>query len=1083
MFRSARWRSEKLRIKAVFKLHFHATQVLQSGVEALGISVIPVDVGKPTTRLENAAVRDGICRWENPVYETVKFIQEPRTGKINDKIYHFIVSTGLPKAGSIGEVSINFADFAKATKPSSVSLPIKNSRCGIVLHVSIQRLHENGDQRRWCPLLSNNISREEEESEDVKIESNERSLRNFLSNGDTNKSTTMKSAEDVSAEPMIHRAELSADCRTSSESDLTLSSSDGSSGLDTPRQLGPRNTNNIHHNPNSSPLTTSMYERSHWDWSASSDHGLSTDDSPNGSRDALHKERSHQATDLEIEKLKSELASLARQLDMSDLELQTLRKQIVKESKRGQDLSKEVISLKEERDALKEECDNLRSLHKRMDEAKMRSRTQLEGGDLRTLVEEIRQELSYEKDLNANLRLQLAKTQESNAELVLAVQDLDQMLEQKNMEINNLSSTLQLSRNSQEFKGSLSKCVMDDDEEQKVLEEIVKVQQSNLKDSHLLEQKILELYGEIDMHKRDKDEMEVQMEQLALDYEILKQENHEISYKLEQSELQEHLKQYDSSSLPDAVNDLEEHIESLENELKVQSRELSESLETVKDLENHIRRLEENLEKQAQGFEADLEAVTRDKVEQEQRAIRAEEALRKTRLKNANAAGRLQEEFKRLSMQMASTFDANEKATMRAYAEASELRAQKNLLEEMLHKVKEELQSVKNDYEVRLNDLSNQIESMATQIHQMLMEIEEKSKLLEKQKNHEEQICREFSEEIQTLKTENERLKGEVVYYFEQAEQKESLRIELELTKKSVEESEILAQRGSDERNELVSTIALLKKEVEKTLEDLNRMRIVKDETETMARSFQSELEAVRDQCSDLRRSLHEDEAEKQKLRKQIFQLKSELKKKEDAATNIEKKLKDANGHQQFSATAKNKKSASIPQNSKEIATLRERIKMLEGLIKSKETALEASTTIFLQKEKELQDKIEELESKVEEFNQSSGLQKVAEDQSIAPSTVGAGDPAEHLNGATGPSQENCDINSSTSNDDKGMGNVCDILAELESVKERNKAMESELKEMQERYTEMSLRFAEVEGERQKLVMTVRNLRIAYKVK
>lgn len=41
--------------------------------------------------------------------------------------------------------------------------------------------------------------------------------------------------------------------------------------------------------------------------------------------------------------------------------------------------------------------------------------------------------------------------------------------------------------------------------------------------------------------------------------------------------------------------------------------------------------------------------------------------------------------------------------------------------------------------------------------------------------------------------------------------------------------------------------------------------------------------------------------------------------------------------------------------------------------------------------------------------------------------------------------------------------------------------MESELKDMQERYSEISLKFAEVEGERQKLVMTVRNLKNAKK--
>ena len=41
--------------------------------------------------------------------------------------------------------------------------------------------------------------------------------------------------------------------------------------------------------------------------------------------------------------------------------------------------------------------------------------------------------------------------------------------------------------------------------------------------------------------------------------------------------------------------------------------------------------------------------------------------------------------------------------------------------------------------------------------------------------------------------------------------------------------------------------------------------------------------------------------------------------------------------------------------------------------------------------------------------------------------------------------------------------------------------MEIELKEMEERYSEISVKFAEVEGERQKLVMTIRNLKNAKK--
>jgi len=47
---------------------------------------------------------------------------------------------GLPKASSIGEVSVNFADYVETTKPCSVSLPVRISHCDAVLHVSIRSL-------------------------------------------------------------------------------------------------------------------------------------------------------------------------------------------------------------------------------------------------------------------------------------------------------------------------------------------------------------------------------------------------------------------------------------------------------------------------------------------------------------------------------------------------------------------------------------------------------------------------------------------------------------------------------------------------------------------------------------------------------------------------------------------------------------------------------------------------------------------------------------------------------------------------------------------------------------------------------
>lgn len=49
-------------------------------------------------------------------------------------------------------------------------------------------------------------------------------------------------------------------------------------------------------------------------------------------------------------------------------------------------------------------------------------------------------------------------------------------------------------------------------------------------------------------------------------------------------------------------------------------------------------------------------------------------------------------------------------------------------------------------------------------------------------------------------------------------------------------------------------------------------------------------------------------------------------------------------------------------------------------------------------------------------------------------------------------------------------------------VKGRYAAVETELKEMHDRYSQLSLQFAEVEGERQKLMMTLKNVRASKKV-
>ncbi|KAL0329772.1 UNVERIFIED_CONTAM: hypothetical protein Sradi_4963900 [Sesamum radiatum] len=677
MFKSARWKSEKNKVKVVFKLLFHAAKV---GEDALMISVVPADVGKPTVKSDKAAVRDGSCFWENPVYETVKFNRDPKSGKIHERIYY--IGTGSSKVGVIGEASIDFSNYAEATKVSLVPLPLKNSRTEAVLHVSIQRMQESVDHR------------DIEDNETPKSNYKEHSLMSHLSNGDID-GTIKENSEDVPFNKIVsHVTEFNGNRRASNGSDITMSSSESSSGVESVQREPAGLVSSLRPQGPNSDAQTAVYEehqRSHWGWLGNPAPEASTDDSSSTPRETFLQQHLEEASDIVIEKLKSEVAALSRQAEISELELQTLRKQIVKESKRGQDLYRELVCLKEERDSLKGECERLKAARRRMDEAKTRTNSQFEGGDSRVIVEELRQELNHAKELNANLQVQLQKTQESNSELILAVQDLDEMLEQKNREILSLSSgslAKDIGEKTREVGSKDQRDEDNDDEEQKALEELVK-EHVNAKESYLLEQQIMDLRSEIEIYKRDKDELEMQMEQLALDYEIMKQENHEMAYKLEQSQLQEQLKmQYECTSSYATAHELEAQIENLENELKIQKKESADALVTINELEGqienlenelkkrnkesadalsaineleaHVKSLEEELEKQSQGFEADLETLMCSKVEQEQRAIRAEEALRKMRWQNANTAERLQEEFRRLSVQMASTFEANE---------------------------------------------------------------------------------------------------------------------------------------------------------------------------------------------------------------------------------------------------------------------------------------------------------------------------------------------------------------------------------------------------------------------------------------
>lgn len=556
------------------------------------------------------------------------------------------------------------------------------------------------------------------------------------------------------------------------------------------------------------------------------------------------------------------------------MELQSLRKQIAKENKKGLDQTREITSLREERDALEMECGKLKR-QKYFDDVKAENQLQSENEHLRVRQEEIRKELDHQKEVSNNLRMQLEKTQESNSELMLAVKELNELLEEKDEEIFTLSGKIEMSKRMQE--------------------DVEEIKENSEKEVDALQQRISDQHGEIEFYRKHKEELELHVKQLTEDYEVLKQENENLSSKLEENHQQESTKmEKEQSRSLTTIKELESQIERLEDKIKQQSEEYSESLIAINELQSHVKGLKRELEKQAQEFEDDLDVMARAKTEEEQRAIRAEDALKNMKWKNAVTVERVQEEFKRVTAEMEYKLDESEKLAMEAEAEASELREHKRELEKMLQKAKDQLDLIKEQNGVKMKELSDQMD-------QMSLELEQKSKQLDYAERREEEKQEAFSMESQMLRGEIEKLIREKS---ELAAQKIKQRDDKEQTK-SVGETDMLLQKWNKERDDLEKKFASAKKEAEKAQKELISMRSSKDKKEMIISNLQSEMENFKAQQNDLKKSLVAEEREKDNMRKQLSQLKDELQKKEKKITSIEKELKNYNGQAPNSHTLK----------------------------------------------------------------------------------------------------------------------------------------------------------------------------------
>ncbi|WOG91343.1 hypothetical protein DCAR_0310592 [Daucus carota subsp. sativus] len=818
MFKSSRWKSDKHKIKAVFELQFQATQVPKlKGKKKVMISVVPESVGKPTIKLPKTSILDGTCLWENPVYETMKLIKDSSTGIYKENVYHFIVSTGSSKSGYLGEASLDFAEFAEATQPLLVSLPLSFTDSGACLNVGIRKMQENDDKS-------------DHRSDKAENAGNSMPVR-------WNSLPPKKTENEVPRDKQAHQ-----------------------------------------------PFNT--------DWSVGSASDGSLAEFTSSPAETFTRDRSLNAPKDSIEWLKNEVHMLERQAELSELELQSLRKQIAKEGKKGQDLSVQVVGLKEENVALKKQCEQLKS-----------SKGEVETKDIWDQPEDMMQRLRREKDLNKKLRSQLYETEDSNSELILVVNDLNQKLEQKSAEVLQLSNKVKAMQNVKQDTSETSTSDTDLETDEQARRHTSNG--DNKAKEELLKQ-ITDLCGEIEVYKKDKDELNLHMEALALDYDTIKQEKQDILTTLEQSQILQTKIQSEYSESLAIIEDFKAQMDILEKKINKQDTEFSKSLDTIEELEFMVKNLEEQLEKQAREFEDDLEAVTQAKAKLEQRTIRAEEALRKTRWSNASTTERLQEEFKKLSLDLTSKIDENEKISKRTAAEADDLRLQKSVLEQMLQKAEGDLALLKDQYEGKVHELSNEINLQTKQIEKMSRQLEAKNNELA-----------------------------------------------------SIQKHESTQEMLSKQRDKLEKELALSAKAVDLLKEEVTTLKTLKDEKGILVGSLQSEMENHIIQYNELKHCMLQIDLEKESLRKQVSELEGQLKKKEEVISSLDKKIQSNSEH---IATKGRTSKGAIPDKVKSHESNRDASDDSSNQTLSSEVALLNEKNKHMEEElKEMQDKYSEI--------------------------------------------------------------------------------------------------------------------------
>ncbi|CAL5207312.1 unnamed protein product [Lathyrus oleraceus] len=439
MFKLHKHRNGKLGDRIEFRISNLKALQVPKGWDRLFVSLVSVENGKTLAKTSKVAEFNGSCQWSDTLTESIWVSRDKSSKKTDDCLFKLIVAMGSLKSGILGEARISMTSYVSSDTAVPLSIPLNKCNHATVLNVTMQCLTPRKPRDQESSKENSHLKAMNENNHEVAVKSN-RSDSSYL------QSVTSSSVDDVGSSLSPGEVDTMATSLSDSVSNYNYNLAEDSTGRGnfspcisdgrspTRRKDSTSSQKSVSHyeypvNNTSQPNRSSFSSQNMQDIGASS---FKTTHGSNNSSEVAEDTNEELRAEAKMWEMN------ARKL-LGDLEM--LKTEFSYQSKKMTGLETDLSTAYVERDSLKKEVEQLTLslgdpivIQKTLED----STSQIEC--IPEIENALKDELKFQKDYNANLSLQLKRSQEANVELVSVLQELEETIEQQKLDIENLSS-------------------------------------------------------------------------------------------------------------------------------------------------------------------------------------------------------------------------------------------------------------------------------------------------------------------------------------------------------------------------------------------------------------------------------------------------------------------------------------------------------------------------------------------------------------------------------------------------------------------------------------------------------------------